>query len=44
VTADAAPGAEARHIVKGGGSWEDRGCGVCRPAAGHARPAGLKHD
>ena len=29
-------------IVKGG-SWDDRGCGVCRPAAGHGRPTGLKH-
>ncbi|WP_193370202.1 formylglycine-generating enzyme family protein [Pelagibius marinus] len=31
-----------RFLVKGG-SWDDRGCGVCRPAAGHGRPAGLKH-
>jgi formylglycine-generating enzyme required for sulfatase activity len=31
-----------RYLVKGG-SWDDRGCGVCRPAAGHGRPAGLKH-
>ncbi len=29
-------------IVKGG-SWDDKGCGVCRPAARHSRPAGLKH-
>ena len=29
-------------IVKGG-SWDDRGCGVCRPAARHARPQALKH-
>lgn len=29
-------------IVKGG-SWDDRGCGVCRPAARHSRPAALKH-
>mgnify|MGYP000324332238 CR=1 FL=1 len=35
-------GAEGRFLVKGG-SWDDRGCGVCRPAAGHGRPAGLKH-
>jgi len=35
----AAPG---RAIVKGG-SWDDKGCGVCRPAARHARPVGLKH-
>jgi formylglycine-generating enzyme required for sulfatase activity len=26
-----------------GGSWDDSGCGVCRPAARHGRPAGLKH-
>jgi formylglycine-generating enzyme required for sulfatase activity len=31
-----------RHIVKGG-SWDDRGCGVCRPAARHSRPDGIKH-
>ena len=31
-----------RAIVKGG-SWDDRGCGVCRPAARHARPAGVRH-
>jgi formylglycine-generating enzyme required for sulfatase activity len=35
----AAPG---RAIVKGG-SWDDKGCGVCRPAARHARPVDLKH-
>jgi len=35
----AAPG---RAIVKGG-SWDDRGCGVCRPAARHARPVALRH-
>jgi len=29
--------------VKGGGSWDDRGCGICRAAARHARPADLKH-
>lgn len=32
----------ARAIVKGG-SWDDKGCGVCRPAARHARPVDLKH-
>jgi formylglycine-generating enzyme required for sulfatase activity len=43
-TADAASGsAGARIMVKGGGSWDEKGCGVCRPAAGHARPADLKH-
>lgn len=31
-----------RFIVKGG-SWDDKGCGVCRPAARHGRPEGLKH-
>jgi formylglycine-generating enzyme required for sulfatase activity len=29
-------------IVKGG-SWDDKGCGVCRPAARHGRPLSLKH-
>jgi len=33
---------EGRHIVKGG-SWDDRGCGVCRPAARHSRPDAIKH-
>ncbi len=33
---------KGRYIVKGG-SWDDKGCGVCRPAARHARPEGLKH-
>lgn len=31
-----------RHLVKGG-SWDDKGCGVCRAAARHSRPADLKH-
>jgi formylglycine-generating enzyme required for sulfatase activity len=31
-----------RFIVKGG-SWDDKGCGICRPAARHGRPAGIKH-
>ncbi len=31
-----------RFIVKGG-SWDDKGCGICRPAARHSRPADLKH-
>lgn len=38
----ATPAGEGRHIVKGG-SWDDSGCGICRPAARHARPDGLKH-
>ncbi len=33
---------KGRHIVKGG-SWDDSGCGVCRPAARHGRPDDLKH-
>ena len=37
-----APGGAGRFIVKGG-SWDDKGCGVCRPAARHSRPATLKH-
>ncbi|MBW8637094.1 formylglycine-generating enzyme family protein [Hoeflea sp. WL0058] len=36
------PGREGRHIVKGG-SWDDKGCGVCRPAARHSRPDDIKH-
>lgn len=31
-----------RSIVKGG-SWDDKGCGVCRPAARHSRPDSIKH-
>ncbi len=38
----ATSGGPGRFVVKGG-SWDDKGCGVCRPAARHARPAGLKH-
>ncbi len=38
----ATPGGPGRFIVKGG-SWDDSGCGICRPAARHARPAGIKH-
>ena len=33
---------DTRFIVKGG-SWDDKGCGVCRPAARHSRPRALKH-
>lgn len=33
---------KGRFIVKGG-SWDDKGCGVCRPAARHARPGDIKH-
>ncbi len=38
----ATPAGRDRFIVKGG-SWDDKGCGVCRPAARHGRPAGIKH-
>jgi len=31
-----------RFIVKGG-SWDDKGCGVCRPSARHTRPSKVKH-
>ncbi len=41
-TATPVAGADERFIVKGG-SWDDSGCGVCRPAARHGRPAALKH-
>ncbi|MGI9303443.1 MAG: SUMF1/EgtB/PvdO family nonheme iron enzyme [Gammaproteobacteria bacterium] len=34
--------APGRAVVKGG-SWDDKGCGVCRPAARHTRPVELKH-
>ena len=33
---------EGRHYVKGG-SWDDKGCGVCRPAERHQRPSNIKH-
>ncbi len=36
------PGNPGRFIVKGG-SWDDKGCGVCRPATRHARPQSIKH-
>ena len=39
-TAQASP--KNRFVVKGG-SWDDQGCGVCRPAAHHSRPKALKH-
>ncbi|WP_420349164.1 formylglycine-generating enzyme family protein [Pelagibius sp.] len=38
----ASPQGEGRFLVKGG-SWDDSGCGVCRPAAQHSRPRTLKH-
>jgi formylglycine-generating enzyme required for sulfatase activity len=41
-TASASRTGDDRFFVKGG-SWDDKGCGVCRPAARHSRPADLKH-
>lgn len=38
----ATPAGEGRYIVKGG-SWDDKGCGICRPAARHGRAGSLKH-
>ena len=38
----ASPRGAGRFLVKGG-SWDDSGCGVCRPAAQHSRPHALKH-
>ncbi len=35
-------GAAGRYVVKGG-SWDDKGCGTCRPAGRHSRPATIKH-
>ena len=34
---------DARRAWVKGGSWDDSGCGVCRPAARHSRPIDLKH-
>lgn len=31
------------HAIVKGGSWDDKGCGVCRPAARHGRPIGMMH-
>lgn len=36
------PRGKGRYIVKGG-SWDDKGCGVCRPAGRHSRPEDIKH-
>ncbi len=36
------PAGNGRHHVRGG-SWDDSGCGVCRAAARHGRPDGIKH-
>jgi len=40
--AHGAAAGKGRFIVKGG-SWDDKGCGICRPAARDARPRDLKH-
>jgi formylglycine-generating enzyme required for sulfatase activity len=45
-TADPAPGSAsggAGRVVVKGGSWDDSGCGICRPASWHTRPGTLKH-
>lgn len=34
---------EAQRAWVKGGSWDDSGCGVCRPAARHSRPKNIKH-
>jgi formylglycine-generating enzyme required for sulfatase activity len=31
-----------RFVVKGG-SWDDKGCGICHPAAQHGRSARVRH-
>ena len=36
-------GTRPRRFIVKGGSWDDSGCGVCRPAARHGRPADIKH-
>lgn len=36
------PDDKGQHYVKGG-SWDDKGCGVCRPAARHSRPDEIHH-
>lgn len=38
-----ASSADSKRAWVKGGSWDDKGCGVCRPAARHARPKFLKH-
>ena len=34
---------DAQRAWVKGGSWDDKGCGVCRPAARHSRPVDIKH-
>jgi len=36
------PASDNYYVVKGG-SWDDKGCGLCRSAAWHTRPAPIKH-
>lgn len=38
----ATPRGDGRYLVKGG-SWDDKGCGVCRAASRHSRPEDIKH-
>ncbi len=37
------PDPQATRAWVKGGSWDDSGCGVCRPAARHSRPSNIKH-
>jgi formylglycine-generating enzyme required for sulfatase activity len=37
------PGSRPGTYEVRGGSWDDKGCGVCRPAARHDRPSDIKH-
>ena len=36
------PAGKGRYIVKGG-SWDDKGCGVCRASARHSRLHSIRH-
>lgn len=38
-----ATAADPGRVIVKGGSWDDQGCGVCRPAARHGRLIGMKH-
>ena len=38
-----ATSSQAGYRIVKGGSWDDRGCGVCRPAARHGRPEHMQH-
>ena len=37
------PVPDKKRVIVKGGSWDDRGCGICRPAARHTRPMAIKH-